>query len=348
MDSNHHILKKTASRILFFIISLALSGGLFIWLYKDAEVSEFISMLDSCNPFWVIFPLVIYVLSDVIRGWRWKILLETSGIKMTVWESSLPIFVSGISNYIFPRIGEAVRVGIVKKTHNVPISTSVGTIITERLVDLLIYLLLAIVVIVIEFDRVGKFVMARLTDSWINIQNQWMLSLTILALVISLWILIRHFIKKKSSTKTGSFFANVRHELLSIFRLDRKQRNTYVFLTFFMWFLYFAMYYSLFSMNEQSANFTIASVLATMVLGTLGFLLPVPGAIGTFHFFVSYALVSYNIDGNFAKMLAAFMHGNITITTIITGTFCIFFLLVRYKNVRFKKMIQESDESKGS
>lgn len=341
-------MKKTISRLLFFLISLGLSVGLFLWLYKDANVSEFIAMLDNCDPFWVIFPLVIYVLSDVIRGWRWKILLETSGIKMSVWESSMPIFVSGISNYIFPRIGEAVRVGIVKKTHNVPVSTSVGTIITERLVDLIIYVLLAIIVIVIEFDRVGEFVLARLHDSWINIQNHWLVSITILILVIGAGTLIRYLVKRKSSTKTGSFFSNVKHELLSIFRLDRKQRNRYIFLTAFMWFLYFAMYYSLFSMNAQSGNFTISAVLTTMVLGTLGFLLPVPGAIGTFHFFVSYALVSYNIDADFAKMLAAFMHGNITITTIITGTFCIFYLLIRYKNVGLNKMIQESDSSKGS
>jgi uncharacterized protein (TIRG00374 family) len=302
-------------------------------------------MLDECDPFWVIFPLIIYVVSDIIRGWRWKILLETSGIKMSILESSIPIFVSGISNYIFPRIGEAVRTGIAKKTHDVPISTSVGTIITERLVDLVIYFLLAVVVIIIEFDRIGGFVVARLSDSWENIKVHWVVSAGLVLLIIGAIVTIRHFVRKRSTTKTASFFSNVKHELLSIFRLRRKQAVIYIFLTLFMWFLYFAMYYSLFSMNEQSVGFTISAVLATMVLGTLGFLLPVPGAIGTFHFFVSYALISYNIDGSFAKMLAAFMHGNITITTIITGSLCTFLLLMRYNKIGFKKMIEEAETS---
>ena len=301
-------------------------------------------MLDECDPFWVVFPLIIYVLSDVIRGWRWKILLETSGIKMSIWESSVPIFVSGISNYIFPRIGELVRTGIVKKTHNVPISTSIGTIITERLVDLIVYALLAIVVVILEFERIGDFVMLRLKDSWANIQNHAGISITILIGVVAVFILIRYFVKKKSSSKVGGFFSKVKHELLSIFRLGKKQALLYIFLTFLMWFLYFAMYYSLFSMNDQSSGFTISAVLATMVLGTLGFLLPVPGAIGTFHFFVTFALVSYHIDGEFAKLLAAFMHGNITIVTLFTGSACIFYLLLKYKNISLRKLIKESEK----
>ena len=138
-----HIIQKTLKIIFPFV----LGGGILYWMYRDMDFNEIRDvMLHQMRWEWMILSFVPGVLAQVFRALRWRQSLEPLGERPRVSSCIHAIFLSYASSLVVPRSGEFLRCGVLTREDGTPFSKALGTVVTERAVDIVMMLLLSLVV----------------------------------------------------------------------------------------------------------------------------------------------------------------------------------------------------------
>ena len=139
------------------LISVALAAGLVFMLLKTISVEKLVSELKNCDYTWVLVSIVISLLSHFVRALRWNMLLATNQFYPNAFRTFQAIMVGYIANLAIPRIGEVTRCGILNKTDQIPVGTSLGTVVVERLFDVIMLFSLTGLCLLLEFDMLIGF-----------------------------------------------------------------------------------------------------------------------------------------------------------------------------------------------
>ena len=134
-------LKKIINKGLQIAFPLFLGAAILIWMYHGFNFSRVWEVLDGgMNYGWMLVSLVFGVFSHIFRGWRWKLTLAPLGEHPKTSDCVYAIFVSYAANLVVPRVGEISRCGVLAKYDGTSFSKSLGTVVTERLIDTLMEL----------------------------------------------------------------------------------------------------------------------------------------------------------------------------------------------------------------
>ena len=148
------LLKKT----LKIILPILLGGFILYWVYRDFDFSKAEEvLLHQTNWWWMLLSLFFGVMSHVLRGWRWKQTLEPLDAHPKTSDCVDAIFVSYATNLVLPRVGEVSRCGVLAKYDNVSFAKSLGTVVTERLVDTLCILLITGITFLVQMPVFSRF-----------------------------------------------------------------------------------------------------------------------------------------------------------------------------------------------
>lgn len=129
-------MNKLIKKALKLILPLVLGGFILFWVYRDFDFAKAgYVLLHGVNWWWMLFSLAFGVFSHIIRGWRWKMTLEPLGAFPKTGDCVNAIFVSYAANLVLPRVGEISRCGVLAKYDDISFTKSLGTVVTERLVD---------------------------------------------------------------------------------------------------------------------------------------------------------------------------------------------------------------------
>lgn len=112
---------------------------------------------DDVDYTWIWVAIVFGLLSHVSRSLRWQMLTKSMGYQISFMNSFMGVMIGYFANMAIPRMGEFTRCGVVSKYENVPFSKLLGTVVTERVFDMIMLLLLTLVVVVSQFKQVGIF-----------------------------------------------------------------------------------------------------------------------------------------------------------------------------------------------
>ena len=112
---------------------------------------------------WVYLSIGLSFLSHFVRAYRWNLLLEPLGYDLKSGRTFLAVMVGYLANFIVPRMGEISRCGILQKTDNVPISTGIGSVVTERIIDVLCLLVVILITLSLEFDMLSEFFLSLIS-----------------------------------------------------------------------------------------------------------------------------------------------------------------------------------------
>ena len=136
-------MKKLLKKTLKLILPIVLGGFILFWVYHNFDFTKVGEvLLHGTNWWWMFFSLLFGVLAQVFRGWRWKQMLEPLEAFPKRSDCVNAIFISYAASLIVPRVGEVSRCGVLAKYDNVSFAKSLGTVVTERLVDTLTILLI--------------------------------------------------------------------------------------------------------------------------------------------------------------------------------------------------------------
>lgn len=282
--------------ILTVLISIAIAG-VFLWVaLRGLDFDKIKSSLQKANYLWVAFAAVFGVSAYIFRAVRWNLLLEPMGYKISNSNSLWSLSFGYLMNLTIPRSGEVARSTALYGVEKVPVDKSFGTIILERVVDLVCMGIFALLTLIFKYDALLAFYKSATQQT----QPQSDSSTSYIVLGCIIFILIIFFIFRRSLQKLSiynkiiGFGKGIFEGLKSIFNL--KQKGKFILLTAGIWICYFfASYLVCFSLPETS-NFTPADGCFILVVGTLGMIIPASGGIGAFNLAMKFGFTALFIS----------------------------------------------------
>jgi len=274
----------------------------------------------------------------IFRGLRWHQLIEPvcpgGRRKVTV----LSIFVSYAANLIFPRAGEVVRCGILKKSDGLSFSKTLGTVITERIVDVVCLLLIALATVFLQMSVFRDFFSKNPSSlhKLIGLVASPILWGGLLILFLLIVFLRKHISQFGFYEKIHGFILRLWEGMKSIVTL--KHPLLFVFWSVAIWLIYFLMFYIGKYFFSFEIPLGVLAMLSGFVMGSFSMVAPVQGGIGAYHFMVIYTLMFYGISEPDAGIFALVIHGLQTIITLVAGL--IAYIWLQILNQKSKQSVE--------
>src|SRR5438067_9320997 len=158
---------KLLSFIKFFLL-LALSLGLLLFAFRGMDVKKILQQSLHANVFWVLVSATFSILAIVSRAYRWNLLIESAGHSSPLKKTIYAVMIGYFANLAFPRLGEVTRCGSLSRAENIPFTSLLGTVIVERLVDLVSLFACLLLAAMIEYRRLGNFLHESITKPIID------------------------------------------------------------------------------------------------------------------------------------------------------------------------------------
>lgn len=311
--------KVSLSSGIKYIVFLALGIVIFYFVYKDQDPGEIWAGVKEFKIEWILLSFVFSVLSHIIRALRWRMMILPLGYSPSRLNCFLAILVMYLANYAFPRLGEVTRCGVLTRYEKVPFAPQIGTVVTERVIDLILLILLFIIVIAAQFGLITGFIESSklklgFESSWINSGIFWIILATAAISSILVLYLIR---ASKIAKKFRELLKKFMEGLLSV----RKVKNPGLFIlySFGIYAGYFMMTYSVFMGYAPARELGAMGAFLVLAMGSVGMVIPVQGGIGTYHFFVVETALILGLARPEGQLLALVMHGATTIFMIFIG-----------------------------
>lgn len=331
-------LRSKASQILQYFVLLSI--GLYLsWLFfKDLNILELQQIISTGNFSWFYLVMFVSLLTYIIRVLRWQMLIKAIGYETNFFNTLSALSIGYFVSFIVPRLGEVTRCLSVKKHSKIPFMEVAGTVIVERVVDIISLLIVLLLTIILQFEQTIEFFQVNIFQP---IYNNLLLkviqgnsrALIILAVVIAislcLFFYFRKTLHKKSPKLILQFIKGLKQGLISVSKLE--QKDLFIFYSFSIWVCYFFMTYFWFFIFKETSALGWGACLTIICMGTIGRSVPIQGAgMGAYHFLVQQVVVLYGISGIFGKTLATLIHGGQTIFTFAMGLVGLIIFFVNY------------------
>ena len=313
-----HLLKITLQIILPFVLGL----GILWWMYRGTNWSDFGHyVLHEMNWWWMLLSLAFGILPQMARAWRWKMALEPLGEHPRRTSCIDAIFMSYAASLVIPRVGEVTRCGTLKTADGVSFTKSLGTVVTERLVDSLLMLLFTGIAFLLQLPMFLRF----LKETNTNI-GDLLYRFTGTGYIVTFICLVAALIAGLVAIRRFSFFKKGRDMLRDMWEgvlSLRKVRNLplYLFYSVLIWVGYFLHFYIAFFSFDFTAHLSIGAAFLIFCVGTFAVLVPTPNGAGPWHFAVKTMLVLYGVAETQAIMFALTVHTIQTALVVLLGAF---------------------------
>jgi uncharacterized protein (TIRG00374 family) len=313
-------LRTKVSKIASVFIPLLLGFGLIYYQYTTLSVEE-LNKIKFCfqkaNYFYIFLSLIISLFGYWARAYRWKYSLQHLGYQTNFKNDFMSVCVSYFMNLTIPRSGEITRAALLKKYENVPFDKGFGTIVAERIVDLILFLLFVGLAFVLQFEKLYNFIKEKIAFEKIILFGIIGLFLGIVFLLI--WIYAEWKIIKKIKNK----FSGLIEGMLSIVMMKDKWK--YIFFSFLIWFSYLLMFYIPIYALPETENIGFDIVIMGFIFGSLavGF---TNGGLGAYPLAIAMIFSLYGISNEIGTAFGWLAWTSQTILTIILGLLSYAFL----------------------
>lgn len=340
--------------ILKYAIMLGITAFL-LWLsFQNIEVAEGESKWDfientwsSANKYLLVLSAFAAILSHLLRAERWKLLLKPSGHQISLQHSFMSVMVGYFVNLAIPRGGEVSRCYNLYRLNKTPVDVSFGTVVVERIIDLILLIILLTAAFFVELDNLLSFFrseeMQTLTSSGGGSSFfSYTLLVGCLIFVLAVYIIIRFIFKNKRYfalrylSKLRKMLTGLKHGVTSIFRLEH--RILFILYSLFIWLCYYLMMYLVMLAFPETAHLGFLGALTIFVIGGIAMAVPLPGGAGSFHILVPLGLVIlYGLPEGKAVPFTFIFHGWQTLVIIIVGALSLFLSQVSRKKPKSDK-----------
>ena len=327
--------KNHAKDILHIVLSLLLCSAILYWMYRGFDFERVRNVLfHEMNWTWMLLSFPFGILAQAFRGWRWRQTLEPLGEYSRTSTRVYSIFLSYAASLLVPRIGEFARCGVLHRKDGVSFPKALGTVVSERVVDSLLVLLMAgltflwqIPVFMRFFDETGTSldsIFHRFTTAgWI------VTAVCGLAALVLLWLLLR---KLSIYNKVKETLHSVWLGIASLRKVKNHMR--FILFTLAIWVCYFLHYYLTFFCFDATAGLGVSCALVTFIVGSIAVIVPTPNGAGPWHFAVKTMLVLYGVHETDALYFVLIVHSVQTLLVLALGVFAWLGLSLKPKQVK--------------
>ena len=225
-------IKKT----LKIIIPLLFGGGLVWYLFTIIPPKTLLEYFKNANYWWIALGLFFGILSHLSRAYRWKFMLEPLGYKPRFINSTLAVLIGYFVNLAIPRAGEVSRATVMTNYEGIPFEKGFGTIVAERIADLIMMFLIIGITLLIQFDFIIKLLTKNVDPIKIGV---------ILIVLVGVAFLFYSYVRKSTNgigLKIKTFVKSLIEGVTSIFKM--KNKWAFIFHTVFIWVMYILMFWA--------------------------------------------------------------------------------------------------------
>jgi glycosyltransferase 2 family protein len=288
-------LKKKILSVIQYLFFL-LIGLVLLWLvFRKIEIKDVAAEIRAAKYEWLLFSIILGVFSHIARAMRWNILIRSMGYKTDTQTTFYAVMVGYMANTAFPRLGEVTRCGVLSKKKDIPFNALFGTVISERVFDMIILIIIMIAVIFLQLSMLSAFVHKYIISYLSGMANRDNLIMAIIVLIIVIilpLVLFRIFFNRIRKlhiyNKVRDFLKGLLDGVKSIMKI--RQKWSFLGLTLIIWTLYTLMTFTAFFALEATSGLGFIDAITVMSLGSLGMVAPVPGGIGAYQFIVKAIL----------------------------------------------------------
>ncbi len=329
-------MKSTLRSILQYVGMIALTA-LLLWLSlrgltlgEGENKSDFLwKAWQNSNKGYLGLMALVAMLSHLLRAERWRMLLVPTGNKVGLINSFLSLMIGYLVNLAVPRGGEVSRCYNLYKLEKTPVEVSFGTVVVERMVDVICLLLLIALSFFAEWQKLKKFIDTLNFSSGEGFSiSPWMIVVFLGVIVFAAAIF---FLRKNK--KLLKIIEGFKEGLLSIFKMQNK--GLFIAYSLGIWLLYFLMSYLVIKAFPETEDLGFSAVLTLFAVGSIAMAAPLPGGAGSYHTLVPLALVMlYNLPQADAVAFVFIFHGWQTILMILMGVLS---LIASYLIIKWRK-----------
>lgn len=328
-------MRKILTNILKTLLPFVLGIGILWWMYRGTDWRDFMHcVFHEMHWGWMALSLVFGVLPQLFRAWRWRMALKPLGEQPRARVCADAIFLSYASSLVVPRIGEVARCGTLKKYDGVSFSKSLGTVLTERLVDSVMVILLTALAVLSQLPVLLQFlrttgmsldqVLGRFTGTGYVVTA--LCAVAVLGLGYYLF-------------KNLSFFSKSREIARNIWTGIRSLRDVknlplYLFYSLGIWVGYFLHFYIAFFCFDFTCGINPVAAFLIFCVGTFAVLVPTPNGAGPWHFAVKTMLILYGVAEPQAILFALVVHTIQTMEVVLLGAYGWADLALLQRNIR--------------
>ncbi|WP_317899223.1 lysylphosphatidylglycerol synthase transmembrane domain-containing protein [Aurantibacillus circumpalustris] len=295
---------KNTKSVIQFVVLLGI-GILLIWLsltgITPEQKVEIVVAFQTANYFWIGVSMLIALLSHFLRAYRWNYLLKPVGYKTDLLNATCHVLVGYFANYGIPRMGEVSRCTLAAKYDKVPFEVGFGTVITERIIDFILFLGIFLLTLAVQFGELiglaNKLIFDKVLEK-LSVIGESPLKLIVLAAVFFFVIVGIFLIRKKFSALLKGKLGGIIKGMVEGIGSVRKMKNPlqFVILSLMIWACYFYALYFCFFALPGTAHLGHKECLTLLLFGTFGVIFS-PGGLGAYPAIVGgILLVTYNID----------------------------------------------------
>ncbi len=266
------------------------------------------------NKFYLWLMAGFAIASHVLRALRWKMLLQPTGNNVGLWNSFLSLMTGYLVNLAVPRGGEVSRCYTLYELEKAPVEISFGTVVTERIVDVLCLLVLIVASFYLEWEKLKAFMDTLDFSSGKNSSIPiwvWFVAASGIAVLLAIYFL-------RKNKKILKIIKGFKEGLLSVFLL--KNKILFVFYSLAIWGLYFLMSYLVILAFPETENLGFSAVVTLFAIGSIAMAAPLPGGTGSYHVLVPLGLtLLYNLPKADAVGFVFVFHAWQTLLMIVIG-----------------------------
>lgn len=321
-------MNKALRNTLQYLIFLFL-GFFLVWLsFRKVSAEELMHGIREANYFWILVGSVFAILAHIVRAMRWNLLINQMGYKTRTSTTFHALMVGYMANTGVPRLGEFMRCGVLSRREKISFNALFGTVISERLFDLVFLTLFLIAVVLGQWKLAGNFVHEMLAPLMHKLQSNGLLITLFIAtatilLAGGLWIAWKKRRKIKKLPGYGKAHDIVVSLTIGMRTIERMpQKGLFLFYSAVIWLFYALMMYFPLLMLPETARLDFMAAVTLLAIGTLGIVAPVPGGIGAYHFIGIAVLTQlYNVSHSGAASYVTITHAAQTILNVGVGAF---------------------------
>jgi uncharacterized membrane protein YbhN (UPF0104 family) len=317
---------KTLLNILKYALLLSVSGLLMWYAVQGQDLSSIGRHVREADYTWLVVTMVLSVLGYFSRAFRWKMQLDAAQQRVAYWDVYHAMMVGYLANLVLPRMGEVIRCSVLLRTSKVPVQVALGTVVTERVIDVLVLLGLLSSTLLLDFNTFWSFVTDKVLggryDALARNRTPLLVAggIALLLLAGLAYALFRNLERLRQNALFNKVVLFVKGLLAGVFSvLKMKNKALFLFHTFFTWLVYYLMDYLAFRCFPATYSLDMRAGLAVLTFGAFGMAAPVAGGIGPFHIMVQGILLVYGVSKEAGIAYALVVHGSQTLLVVLMG-----------------------------
>ena len=305
------------TKILKITLPLLLGVALVWYSLSKISIEELFTYFKNANYTYIALGLFFGLLSHLSRAYRWKFMIEPLGYTLRFPNSIMAVFATYLVNYTIPRAGEITRATILTNYEGVPFEKGFGTIVAERMADMIVMMGIIAITLFLEFEFIYQFFAERFDPSKIVML---VIGLVLIGLLVVLFIKQS---KSKLAIKVRTFGSGLVEGILSIFKM--KHKWAFIFHTLFIWLMYILMFYVTTLAIPETSSLPLAAILIGFISASFS-IAATNGGIGSYPVAVYAAFSIFAIAKEPSIAFGWIMWSSQTFMIIILGGLSLIYL----------------------